>query len=101
MRVHGVVPSRQAPRACTSTPRTGGRWREFLLREPALRLDWLANLSGVDYVADERFAVVYDLYSYDLRHGFAVKVFCPREDPHVAQRGGPVAGGGLARARGV
>jgi NADH-quinone oxidoreductase subunit C len=61
-------------------------WRalaEFLLREPSLRLDWLANLSGVDYVADDKFAVVYDLYSYDLRHSFAVKVFCPREDAHV------------------
>src|SRR5438067_8249566 len=41
-------------------------WRvlaEFLIREPSLRLDWLANLSGVDYVADEKFCVVYDLYS--------------------------------------
>lgn len=63
-----------------------GNWRalaEFLRRDPSLQLDWLANLTGVDYVADEKFAVVYDLWSYDLRHSFAVKVFCPREDPHV------------------
>ena len=61
-------------------------WRElaeFLIREPSLQLDWLANLSGVDYVADDKFCVVYDLYSYDLRHTFAVKVFCPREDAHI------------------
>src|SRR5262249_51800546 len=61
-------------------------WRElaeFLLREPSLKLDWLANLSGVDYVADEKFCVVYDLWSYDLRHSFAVKVFCPRENAHI------------------
>lgn len=61
-------------------------WRplaEFLLREPALKMDWLANLSGVDYAADEKMCVVYDLWSFDLRHSFAVKVYCPRNDPHV------------------
>src|SRR4051812_32337337 len=33
-------------------------WREiatFLLNDPSLKLDWLACLSGVDYVADEKF----------------------------------------------
>ena len=61
-------------------------WRpiaEQLRREPTLQFDWLANLSGVDYLANDRLAVVYDLYSYELRHSFAVKVFCPRSDPHV------------------
>jgi NADH-quinone oxidoreductase subunit C len=61
-------------------------WREvaeFLLHEPSLQLDWLANHSGVDYVADDKFAVVHDLYSFDLKHTFAVKVFCSRNDPHV------------------
>ena len=61
-------------------------WRpiaEFLRREPALQFDWLANLSGVDYVADDQMAVVYDLWSFDLHHTFAVKVFCPRENPQV------------------
>ena len=61
-------------------------WRElaeFLYREPSLQFDWLANHSGVDYVADDKFAVVHDLYSYDLKHTFCVKVFCPRSDPHV------------------
>jgi NADH-quinone oxidoreductase subunit C len=61
-------------------------WRpiaEFLRRDSALKLDWLQCLSGVDYVADAKFAVVYDLWSFDLRHELAVKVFCPRDNPHV------------------
>ena len=56
---------------------------EFLRAEPALRLDWLQCLSGVDYAADGKMCVVYDLWSFDLRHGMAVKVYCPREDPRV------------------
>jgi NADH-quinone oxidoreductase subunit C len=61
-------------------------WRliaEFLINNESLQLDWLQNLSGVDYVADNKFAVVYDLYSYELKHIFAVKVYCPRDNPHV------------------
>jgi NADH-quinone oxidoreductase subunit C len=56
---------------------------QFLLRDQSLKLDWLANLSGVDYPADHKFCVVYDLYSFTHRHRFAVKVYCPRENPHV------------------
>ena len=56
---------------------------EFLHSDPRLQFDWLANLSGVDYVADGKLAVVYDLYSYDLKHTFAVKVYCARENPHL------------------
>ena len=56
---------------------------EFLLNEPTLRLDWLANLSGVDYAADDQMCVVYDLWSFDLRHSFAVKAFCPRNEAHL------------------
>lgn len=61
-------------------------WRaiaEFLLRDNEIQLDWLANLTGVDYVADGKMAVVYDLWSFSLDHTFAVKVFCPRENPAV------------------
>lgn len=61
-------------------------WREvamFLKNDPRLQFNWLACLSGVDYAADGQFAVVYDLYSYDLKHTFAVKVYCPRENPHI------------------
>ena len=61
-------------------------WRavaEFLYREPSLKFDWLANHSGVDYVADDQMCCVYDLWSFDHRHSFAVKVYCPREDPAI------------------
>jgi NADH-quinone oxidoreductase subunit C len=61
-------------------------WRsiaEYLLREPSLKLNWLQSLCGVDYVADEKMCVVYDLWSFDLRHGLAVKVYCPRDDAHI------------------
>ncbi len=61
-------------------------WRqiaEFLHSDPALQFNWLACLGGVDYVADNALAVVYDLWSFDLHHTFAVKVFCPRDNPHV------------------
>ncbi|MDB5290437.1 MAG: hypothetical protein JWL69_1678 [Phycisphaerales bacterium] len=63
-----------------------GDWLEiarFLYTDPALRFDWLANLSGIDYVADGKFCVAYDLWSFDLRHSFAVKVYCPRDEPRV------------------
>jgi NADH-quinone oxidoreductase subunit C len=61
-------------------------WRElaeFLLRDPAMQLDWLANLSGVDYVADEKMCVVYDLYSFEHKHVFAVKVYSARENASI------------------
>jgi NADH-quinone oxidoreductase subunit C len=61
-------------------------WREiaqFLLEDSALRFDWLACLSGIDYAADEKMAVLYDLWSFELKHSFAVKVFAPRSAPNV------------------
>jgi NADH-quinone oxidoreductase subunit C len=63
-----------------------GDWREvasFLRNDARLKMDWLANLSGVDYAADQKMCVVYDLWSFDLRHTFAVKVYCPRSNPRV------------------
>src|SRR5512133_3747994 len=45
-------------------------WRaiaEFLIKNPQLKLDWLANHTGVDYVADNKMCVVHDLWSFDLR----------------------------------
>ena len=61
-------------------------WRDvaqFLYSDPAIKLDWLQNLSGVDYVADGKMCVVYDLWSFDHRHEFAVKVFTPRDNPSI------------------
>jgi len=62
-------------------------WRkvaEFLYSDPALKLDWLACLTAVDYVAEDKLAIVYDLASFDLGHGIAVKVYMPRGDAHIA-----------------
>ena len=61
-------------------------WRpvaEFLFNEPAVKLDWLACLGGVDYAAEGRMCVVYDLWSFEHRHAFAVKAYCPRDTPSV------------------
>ncbi len=61
-------------------------WRlvaEFLHHDARLQLDWLANLGGIDYAADEKMCVEYDLYSFELKHTFAVKVYCPRDNPTV------------------
>jgi NADH-quinone oxidoreductase subunit C len=61
-------------------------WRdvaEFLFHDRRLKLDWLANLSGADYVADDKMAVIYDLWSFELNHTFAVKAFTPRDTPRV------------------
>ncbi len=61
-------------------------WRDvavWLRNEPAVELDWLACLSGVDYAADDRMCVVYDLWSFTHRHALAVKVYCPRAMPSI------------------
>jgi NADH-quinone oxidoreductase subunit C len=61
-------------------------WREiaeFLLNDPQIKLDWLANHTAVDYVADGKMAVVHDLWSFDHKHTFAVKVYCSREKASV------------------
>ena len=57
---------------------------EFLIRDPRLKLDWMQCLSGADYVADGKLAVIYDLWSFDLNHVFALKAFIPRDNPHIA-----------------
>jgi len=56
---------------------------EFVYSDAALKLDWLQCLSGVDYAADGKLCCVYDLWSFDHRHGIAVKVFCPRDNPSI------------------
>jgi len=62
---------------------TAEHWRsvaEFLRSEEALDFDFLKCLSGVDYVADEKLCVVYDLYSTRHDHDIAVKVYVDRGD---------------------
>ena len=61
-------------------------WREvaeFVFREPRLQLNWLANHTGIDYVADGKMCCVYDLYSFELKHHFAIKVYCDRATPII------------------
>ena len=48
-------------------------------------LDYLANLTVVDYPAEQRMDVVYHLYSMAQKHGpVALKVKLPRANPVVA-----------------
>ncbi len=61
-------------------------WRaiaEFLRGDDSLAFDFLACLTAVDYVADNQLCGVYDLYSTEHRHWFAVKVYVDRADPHI------------------
>lgn len=61
-------------------------WRavaEFLYNDADLKLDWLACLTAVDYVASDKLAVVYDFLSFEHGHSFAVKVFTPRAKPQI------------------
>ncbi len=78
-RLTGLFPGDKHPRVHVPVE----HWRavaEFLRHEPGLCFDWLACLSAVDYVADDRACVVYDLWSFDHQHAIAVKVFAPRTE---------------------
>jgi len=57
----------------------------FCKADPALALDNLMCLSGVDYPKETppRMEVVYHLFSYQHLHTFALKVQVPRENPAV------------------
>ncbi|MCI0407951.1 MAG: NADH-quinone oxidoreductase subunit C, partial [Acidobacteria bacterium] len=47
----------------------------FLKEDPALRLDYLSNLCGVDYPdREKRFEVVYHLFSISLSHRINLKI---------------------------
>ena len=81
-KITAVFPDDKHPRVHVDA----SNWREiaqFVIRDPALKLDWLANLSGVDYVADNKLCCVYDLWSFDHRHSIAIKVFTPRDTPSI------------------
>jgi len=65
---------------------TAGHWRgiaEYLRHDPELDFDWLGCLSAVDYVTDNQFCCVYDLYSMRHNHWFAVKVYVDRAQPSI------------------
>ena len=86
-RLTAVLPDGQHPRVHVAAQ----DWPDvaaFLKTDPALAFDWLACLSGVDYAADGKMAVVADLFSTTHGHRFAVKAYCPRESPHVSSVAG-------------
>jgi NADH-quinone oxidoreductase subunit C len=81
-KIKASFPEDRHPRIHVDAP----DWREiaeFVHSDPRLKFDWLVCLSGVDYAADGKMCVVYDLMSFDIRHTFAVKVYMPRDNPHV------------------
>lgn len=81
-RIHDVHADDKHPRVHVDA----SVWRElaeFMKSDAELAFDWLACLSGVDYVADDRLAVVIDLWSTTHGHRFAVKVMVGRADPKV------------------
>jgi NADH-quinone oxidoreductase subunit C len=56
----------------------------LLLRDdPGLAFDFLRSISAIDDAKAGRFVIVYDLISTAHRHAFAVKVACPRDNPHA------------------
>ena len=67
--------------AVTIAPESLREVSEFLRDDDALGFDFLRAVTGVD--RKDCIEVVYQLYSYSLRHGIAVKVKLDREAPVV------------------
>lgn len=58
----------------------------FLKDDPSLKFDYLSDVSGVDYLNEEReprFEAVYHLYSIDHQHSIRVRVGIDEDDPSV------------------
>lgn len=82
-RIRAAFPEDKHPRVHVEGGADAREVLEFLRRDARLSMDWLRCLTGVDYVADGRMAVVYDLWSFEKRHAIAVKAFCAREDARL------------------
>ena len=50
---------------------------------PEVSLDYLIDETAVDYPKESLIRVVYHLWSMSQKHGFKLKVECPRENPSV------------------
>ncbi len=77
-----AMPDDKHPRVHTS----GEHWRavaEAMHGDSDLSFDWLGCITAVDYVASDQLAAVYDLYSMQHDHWFAVKVYTSRDDPRI------------------
>ena len=58
----------------------------FLKDDPSLKFDYLSDVSGVDYLNEEReprFEAVYLLYSIDHQHSIRVRVGIDEDNPSV------------------
>jgi NADH-quinone oxidoreductase subunit C len=58
----------------------------FLKDDPSLKFDYLSDVSGVDYLIEEReprFEAVYFLYSIDHQHSIRIRVGIEEENPSV------------------
>jgi NADH-quinone oxidoreductase subunit C len=58
----------------------------YLQETPALDFDFLRLVTGVDW--EDRFSVVYHLYSYAHRHGVVLRVDLAHEDPRIPSMAG-------------
>ncbi|MDP6232515.1 MAG: NADH-quinone oxidoreductase subunit C [Nitrospinaceae bacterium] len=59
---------------------------EYLKNDPDLNFDYLSNITGVDYLNEEReprFEVVYELHSIEKNHSIRIRVGLDEEDPTI------------------
>ena len=57
---------------------------EYLKNDPDLNFDYLSNITGADYLNEEReprFEVVYELHSIEKNHSIRIRVGLDEEDP--------------------
>jgi len=59
---------------------------ENLRDDPTALMNHLMDLCGVDYLGkkENRFEVVYNLYSIPLRHSLRVRALVPEDDPRIS-----------------
>jgi len=56
----------------------------FLFSDPEIHMNFLADLCGADYPdREERFEVVYNLYSIKYNHRLIIKALVPENDPAI------------------
>jgi len=59
---------------------------EYLKNDPDLDFDYLSNITGTDYLNEEReprFEVVYELHSIKKNHSIRIRVGLAEEDPTI------------------
>ena len=59
---------------------------EYLKNDPDLNFDYLSNITGADYLNEEReprFEVVYELHSIEKNHSIRIRVGLDEEDPTI------------------